>query len=398
MSQSDIDVDFLEGLSKIINSIEKSADSADSVLIKDGVDHWCPDVQEWHTADHEPADPPQVHINVAHAEGDDPYKSENMGDEGQELEKIGPLAAVLGGAALGAGGAVASRLLGGGEEKSVDVEKQSTVGNENIGGGSFGNKDENEGMVVMEDTEKEYDQNTNLPPEMGKRDEGESISEPFLRRRKISEIGDDIEKQGWTGREGASAGDPPPGDITVETGTPPTGVTGMSGAMAKEDVGRYDQPIDMLKIWASVDRELQKEDPNRIVDDLTILDSFDLDVDLTTDELVEGTLVHKMLTDRSIRPTKEWWEASMNLAKSVEGVSEPGILSAFLYYESDHFAMGDFIDISKLNEVEHTSRGKPQDLEMMPNSSGGDGMAGLGLSAEELHRQSFAGPKDEDCD
>ena len=122
MSQSDIDVDFLEGLSKIINSIEKSADSADSVLIKDGVDHWCPDVQEWHTADHEPADPPQVHINVAHAEGDDPYKSENMGDEGQELEKIGPLAAVLGGAALGAGGAVASRLLGVGEEKSVDVE------------------------------------------------------------------------------------------------------------------------------------------------------------------------------------------------------------------------------------------------------------------------------------
>ena len=396
MSQSDIDVDFLEGLHKIINSIEKSADSADSVLIKDGVDHWCPDVQEWHTADHEPADPPQVHINVAHAEGDDPYKSENMGDEGQELEKIGPLAAVLGGAALGAGGAVASRLLGG-EEKSADVEKQSTVGNENIGGGSFGNKDENEGMVVMEDTEKEYDQNTNLPPEMGKRDAGDSVAEPFLRRRKISEIGDDIEKQGW-GR----APTPPSNTSSSDTepGKPPQGVTGVQDFtdLVKEYVTSFDQPVDMLKIWASVDRELQKEDPNRIVDDLTILDSFDLDVDLTTDELVEGTLVYKMLTDRSIRPTKEWWEASMNLAKSVEGVSEPGILSAFLYYESDHFAMGDFIDISKLNEVEHTSRGKPQDLEMMPNSSGGDGMAGLGLSAEELHRQSFAGPKDEDCD
>ena len=396
MSQSDIDVDFLEGLSKIINSIEKSADSADSVLIKDGVDHWCPDVQEWHTADHEPADPPQVHINVAHAEGDDPYKSENMGDEGQELEKIGPLAAVLGGAALGAGGAVASRLLGG-EEKSADVEKQSTVGNENIGGGSFGNKDENEGMVVMEDTEKEYDQNTNLPPEMGKRDAGDSVAEPFLRRRKISEIGDDIEKQGW-GR----APTPPSNTSSSDTepGKPPQGVTGVQDFtdLVKEYVTSFDQPVDMLKIWASVDRELQKEDPNRIVDDLTILDSFDLDVDLTTDELVEGTLVHKMLTDRSIRPTKEWWEGSMNLAKSVEGVSEPGILSAFLYYESDYFAMGDFIDISKLNEVEHTSRGKPQDLEMMPNSSGGDGMPGLGLSAEELHRQSFAGPKDEDCD
>jgi len=336
MSQSDIDVDFLEGLSKIINSIEKSADSADSVLIKDDVDHWCPDVQEWHTADHKPSEPPQVHINVADAEGDDPYKSEN------------------------------------------GVEKQSTVGNENIGGGTFGNKDENEGMVVLEDTEKEYDQNTNLPPEMGKREEGDSVAEPFLRGRKIADLGDDIEKQ--------TDFTPP-----FEIGQPPEGVTGVEKS--------YDQPVDMLKIWASVDRELQKEDPSRIVDDLTILESFDLDVDLTTDELVEGTLVHKMLTNRSIRPTKEWWEASMNLAKSVEGVSEPGILSAFLYYESDYFSMGDFIDISKLNEVEHTSRGKPQDLEMMPNSSGGDGMAGLGLSAEELHRQSFKDrPGDEDCD
>ena len=362
MSQSDIDVDFLEGLHKIINSIEKSADSADSVLIKDGVDHWCPDVQEWHTADHEPADPPQVHINVADAKGDDPYKSEN------------------------------------------DVEKQSTVGNENQGGGTFGNKDSNKGMVVMENTDKEYDQNTNLPPEMGKREEGESVAEPFLRRRKIADLGDDVEKQySNTGSESVSTppstGDTGSGEFS--TMTPPSGVTGqapISGTSGSTIVRSYDQPVDMLKIWASVDRELQKEDPSRIVDDLTILDSFDLDIDLTTDELVEGTLVHKMLTDRSIRPTKEWWEASMNLAKSVEGVAEPGILSAFLYYESDHFAMGDFIDISKLNEVEHTSRGKPQDLEMMPNSSGGDGMAGLGLSAEELHRQSFAGPKDEDCD
>ena len=32
---------------------------------------------------------------------------------------------------------------------------------------------------------------------------------------------------------------------------------------------------------------------------------------------------------------------------------------------------------------------------MMPNSSGGDGMAGLGMSADELEE---TGPKDEDCD
>jgi len=349
MSQSDVNVDFLDGLAKIIDSIEKSADgSADSILIKDDVDHWCPDAQAWHTADHEPAEPPQVHINVADAKGDDPYKSENS------------------------------------------VEKQSTVGNENVGGGTFGNKDENEGMVVMEDTEKEYDQNTNLPPETGKRDKGESVAEPFLRGRKISDIGDDLEKQGF-----GSAPTPPSNtNESVETPQPPQGVTGVE-AITKEYLDQYAQPIDMLKIWASVDRELKKDDPGRIVDDLTILESFDLDIDLTTDDLVGGTLVHRMLTDRSTRPTKEWWEASINLAKSVEGVAEPGILSAFLYYESDYFSMGDFIDLSKINDVERESKGKPQDLEMMPNSSGGDGMAGLGMSADELEE---TGPKDEDCD
>ena len=352
MSQSDVNVDFLDGLAKIIDSIEKSADgSADSILIKDDVDHWCPDVQEWHTADHKSAEPPQVHINVADAKGDDPYKSENSNE---------------------------------------DVEKQSTVGNENVGGGTFGNKDENRGMVVMEDTEKEYDQNTNLSPETGKRDKGESVAEPFLRGRKISDIGDDLEKQNF-----GSAPTPPSNtNESVETPQPPQGVTGMED-ITKEYLGQYDQPIDMLKIWASVDRELKKDDPGRIVDDLTILESFDLDIDLTTDDLVGGTLVHRMLTNRSTRPTKEWWEASINLAKSVEGVSEPGILSAFLYYESDYFSMGDFIDLSKINDVERESKGKPQDLEMMPNSSGGDGMAGLSMSADELEE---TGPKDEDCD
>jgi len=397
MSQSDVDVDFLDGLAKIIDSIEKSADgSADSLLIKDDVDHWCPDVQEWHTADHKSAEPPQVHINVADAKGDDPYKSENS------------------------------------------VEKQSTVGNENVGGGTFGNKDENEGMVVMEDTEDgaddvektfmpgglragqagvpkppapkiekgEYDQNTNLPPEMGKRDKGESIAEPFLRGRKIPDIGEgegeEVSKESQTGAESVSSQPAmqSPGS-EANAPTPPTGVTGRTAWMTSDGIKRsYDQPVDMLKIWASVDRELKKDDPGRIVDDLTILESFDLDIDLTTDDLVGGTLVYRMLTDRSTRPTKEWWEASINLAKSVEGVSEPGILSAFLYYESDYFSMGDFIDFSKINDVERESKGKPQDLEMMPNSSGGDGMAGLGMSADEIEKLDVqvTGPKDDECD
>jgi hypothetical protein len=236
MSKSDVDVDFLDGLAKIIDSIEKSADeSAGSILIKDDVDHWCPDVQEWHTADHEPAEPPKVHINVADADGDDPYKSENS-DEG--------------------------------------VEKQSTVGNENQGGGTFGNKDENYGMVVLEETEKEYDQNTNLPPEMGKRDKGESVAEPFLRGRKISDVGDgeEVSKESRTGAESVSSQPAmqSPGPEASSSPTPPTGVTGQPPWMTSEGIQRsYDQPVDMLKIWASVDRELKKDDPGRIVDDLT---------------------------------------------------------------------------------------------------------------------------------
>ena len=40
-------------------------------------EHWCPDVQAWHTKDHEPAKAPSVHVNVDSKEGDDPYQSEN---------------------------------------------------------------------------------------------------------------------------------------------------------------------------------------------------------------------------------------------------------------------------------------------------------------------------------
>ena len=112
---------------------------------------------------------------------------------------------------------------------------------------------------------------------------------------------------------------------------------------------------------------------------------------------MEGTIVHKMLVDRANRPTKEWWEASLNLAKSIENVEEPAFLAAYLYYGSDEFDLGDFISVQKTGEVDQRSEhGKPQDLEMPENSSGGDGMAGLGLASDnELEH----GPDDdEDCD
>ena len=273
--KSQVDTQFLQGLEMLIDSISKSED----VIIKDDVDHWCPDAQAWHTADHQPTDPPQVHINVADNGGDDPYKTEN---------------------------------------------------------------------ASMDQAQKEYDQNTNLPDV--DRKEGESVAEPFLRRHSFPE---DLKKS-------------------------------------------YEQPLDMLKIWASVDRALIKDDELNILDDLSILNSFELDTKLSADDLVDGTIVHKMLVERSSRPTKEWWKAGMDIAKSMDGVDEPAFLAAYLYYSPEDFDISDFISLQKAEPSNKTTtRGKPQDLEMMPNSSGGDGMAGLGLSADN---EQHPGPDDEDCD
>ena len=111
-----------------------------------------------------------------------------------------------------------------------------------------------------------------------------------------------------------------------------------SMAMARE----YDQSLDVLKIWASVDRALPKDEEFILVDDLSILKSFGLETSTNIEDLIEGTLVHKMLVDRANRPTKEWWESGLELAKSVDGMEEPAICTAFLYYEPDTFDMRDF--------------------------------------------------------
>ena len=529
--KSQVDTQFLQGLEMLIDSISKSED----VIIKDDADHWCPDVQEWHTADHEPANPPSVHVNVDNSNGDDPYQSENGDVEkgwGAVAGKVaGSLAREAGrGAGEGAVDATANRLTG----KSKEVSKQSTVGNENLGGGdSFAAKGGSEGMVVMADddseippfrpsppapptstrptsdgpttTTKEYDQKTNLPSVEQEGGE-DSVAQPFLRRREVRkddthDIGE-IEIEGlesqltdeeadWEppaptaapepttpkpatatekpkstaskvlGGVGAalkpvgtavkplvdfagnyatgglvpsvtstaaqfkpqkpkkvgvtapksttpkpkSTSTPEPTKLTPEpTGAPPapggaggSGGGGIPKSHHDEIKKSYEQSIDMLKIWASVDRELIKDDPTDLVDDLNILNSFDLGININAEDLVDGTIVHKMLVDRASRPTKEWWEASLNLAKSIENVEEPAFLAAYLYYDSDEFDLADFISIQKTGEVDQRSEyGKPQDLEMPENSSGGDGMAGLGLASEnELDN----GPDDdEDCD
>jgi len=318
--------------------------------------HWCPDVMDWHTSDHEPAKAPSVHINVDNHNGDDPYKSENA-DKGVDKSLLpGGLNPLTG-------------------QPSVPKPKVEKGG---------------------------YDQNTNLPPEFGKPEEGESIAEPFLRKRE--DVEEDIEKQ-----EGSI-----PGDMGASE-------TAVSMAMARE----YNQSLDVLKIWASVDRVLPKDDELSLVDDLSILKSFGLETSTNIENLVEGTLVHKMLVDRASRPTKEWWESGLELAKSVEGMEEPAICTAFLYYEPDTFQLADFIVKASIEtrsadqnpapmpsnglsptmggyvNDEVVTRSKAQDLEQpLPNSGGGSAMGGLGMSADELEKLDVqvTGPKDEDCD
>lgn len=264
-------------------------------------DHWCPDVMDWHTSDHEPAKAPSVHINVDTTNGDDPYKSENA-----------------------------------------------------------------------DEVDKEYDQNTNLPPEFGKPDEGESVAEPFLRKRESMD--EDIEKQEAV----------PSDSGTVGTSMPPSSMQQPSDASSMTMAREYIQSFDVLKIWASVDRALPKDDDIVLVDDLSILKSFGLGTSTNIEDLVEGTLVHKMLVDRATRPTKEWWEAGIKLAEDMDNIEEPAICTAFLYYEPDTFNVSDFQKADP-----GSGGGETQDVQNVGSASPIDG---LGMSADELP------PEDKDCD
>ena len=347
--KSQVDAQFLQGLEMLIDSISKS----DDTIIKDDVDHWCPDVQEWHTADHESANPPSVHVNVDNSNGDDPYQSEN-----EDVEK--------------GWGAVAGKVAGSLAAREAGKSKN-------------------------EDVDKEYDQNSNLEPS-SQEGGSDSIAEPFLRRRAISKDGiKDALGIGNPVTNFPSDSDDTEKGSTHDIDKSHHGEGDVDKSHHEEIKKAYEQSIDTLKIWASVDRQLIKDDSAVLVDDFNILASFDLETNINAEDLVEGTIVHKMLVDRANRPTKEWWEASLNLAKSIENVEEPAFLAAYLYYGSDEFDLGDFISVQKTGEVDQRSEhGKPQDLEMPENSSGGDGMAGLGLASDnELEH----GPDDdEDCD
>ena len=355
-------------------------------------DHWCPDVQAWHTSKHEPAKAPSVHVNVDSKEGD-------------EVEK----------------GSVSQQYVD--MNRGIDTVESLPEQKEDVG--------------------KEYDQNTNLNRHEQENTE-DSIAEPFLHRREVNEDeegeeDEDIDKQ-WDAEEheqeaGENIDIAPKaegGGIRNRQGRLPEAAQRLPttkhgfaefdenidrGEHAFKDPDSYEddetadskdvrksndgfidsveqthgKAIDILKLWASVDRVLPKtESETVLVNDINILKSFNLDETTNVEDLVTGTLVHKMLIDRASRPTEGWWDSSMLIAKSIDSIDEPAFFSAFLYYEPDTFNMGDFIDIEKAGERSEYS--KPQDQEDMPNIVGSP-MGGLGLSADDLD-----GPKDEECD
>jgi hypothetical protein len=408
MTQTNVDDQFLNGLHLMIDSIESSyLEKADDNAGEDDLpeaNHWCPDVQAWHTSDHKPAQAPSVHVNVGQDNGDDSSQSENGSDTGawEDASEDGDLEKI----------SVAATLK--------DVEH----GRDRI--------------------ESEYDQNTNLDRQE-QENSPDSIAEPFLNRYAVRDDeeeeegeGADVEKQWEAEEHEQEAGENI--DIAPRGKGVATEARGRQGRLPKaaqrlpatkhefadfdSDIKRGEhadaQPdsyerveksldnsndfiealvqthaksIDILKIWGSVDRVLPKTSSDaQLLTDIDILKSFDLDETTNIENLIEGTLVHKMLVDRTSRPTAEWWESSMLIAKSIDVIGEPAFFSAFLYYEPDTFDIIDFIEIEKAE----ITRGKPQDLEMMPNSSGGSPIDGLGMSADDLEHNN--GPKDDECD
>ena len=148
------------------------------------------------------------------------------------------------------------------------------------------------------DTEKSKSK-TNLPPEMGKRDSGETVAMPFLRRKAMK--------------------DP-----------------------KSDDFKKADSEIARLNAWSVVDKAagLLSEEA---VSDGFIRKSFNISEDFPIEEVSQGTLLHRLLSD-SNRPSSDWWESCVEFAKSIEGVTEPGIFAAVLYYQPEEFEIADFLE------------------------------------------------------
>ena len=211
--------------------------------------------------------------------------------------------------------------------------------------------DEDGNAYIHDDDDQENDalatstdlgDKTNLPPEMGRKDEGKegligdgSIAEPNLRIRKA--ILNDMERG-----------------------------------------------IDLFKMWATVDRMMTKSESSTYVSDIDILIAFDLDPTVNVDLIDSGTIVYKMIADVGSRPSSEWWKDCISFAKSFEGMEEPAFFASFLYYEPATFDPNMFLKgLNDTGATPRTSRrGVSHDTEIDENigAAGGQAIDGLGLS------------------
>ena len=148
------------------------------------------------------------------------------------------------------------------------------------------------------DAEKDKSK-TNLPPELGRREKGETVAMPFLRRKALKD--------------------------------PKT-----------DDFKKADSEASRLHAWAVVDRAAGLLSDERAGDSY-IRKSFNVPEDLPVDQVTYGTLLYKLLVDPQ-RPSSDWWDSCVDFAKTIEGVTEPGAFAALLYYSPADFKIMDFIE------------------------------------------------------
>jgi hypothetical protein len=145
---------------------------------------------------------------------------------------------------------------------------------------------------------------TNLPPELGRREKGETVAMPFLRRKALK--------------------DP-----------------------KADDFKKADTEAARLHAWAVVDRAAGLLS-DEIVSDSYIRKSFNIAEDLPIDQITRGTLLRRLLVDPE-RPSADWWDSCTDFAKTIEGVTEPGAFAASLYYSPTDFKIMDFIEKEEIS-------------------------------------------------
>ncbi len=107
--------------------------------------------------------------------------------------------------------------------------------------------------------------------------------------------------------------------------------------------------LQHLKLLAKIEA-LQKKvtDDFDFLSDIDILKSFNLPISTGVEDIHEGTLVYKLLSGRSKRPSSNLWTSLLGFTKSVNA-EDPAHMAAEIYFEV-LFDMPDLIYTPASNE------------------------------------------------